>query len=199
MPNAPELNDVLYNASLVLLNGHSSLNQPVPYVPNMIDIRGFYVKPPKKLPDDLQKFLDEAKDGVIYFSMGSNLKNAKFPIKKREAFLKTFDKLKQKVLQKWEEDNLPGQPPNVKLSKWFSQQDILAHPNVKLFITHGGFLSTTETIYHRVPTLAIPVFGDQKWNTQRAVHFGYGLTLFYVDISEALLTKKIAELLNNPR
>lgn len=198
-PNAPELDDVLYNASLVLLNGHSSLNQPVPYVPNMIDIGGFHIKPPKKLPEDLQTFLDEAKDGVIYFSMGSNLKSAEFPIEKREAFLKTFAKLKQKVLWKWEEDNLPGQPPNVKLSKWLPQQDILAHPNVKLFITHGGFLSTTETIYHGVPTLAIPIFGDQKLNAKRAVHFGYGLTLPYVDITEDNLTKKITELLNNPR
>lgn len=198
-PNGPNLEDVIYNVSLVLLNSHPSIYQPVPYVPNMIEIGGFHVQPPKKLPQDLQDFLDTAADGVIYFSMGSNLKSAQFPAAVRNVFLKTFSKLKQKVLWKWEEDTLPGQPPNVKLSKWLPQQDILAHPNVRLFITHGGLLSTTETIYHGVPTLAIPVYGDQKYNARIAVNNGYGLMLPYQDITEENLTNKIFEVLNNPR
>lgn len=59
--NDLELADVMYNVSLVLLNSHPSTNQPVPYVPNMVDIGGYHVKPPKKLPDDLQEFLDNSK------------------------------------------------------------------------------------------------------------------------------------------
>lgn len=44
----------------------------------------------------------------------------------------------------------------------------LAHPNTKLFITHGGLLSTTETTYHGVLILAVPVFADQEMNAARA-------------------------------
>ncbi|XP_063921532.1 UDP-glycosyltransferase UGT5-like [Zophobas morio] len=199
IPNGPDINDVLYNASIILMNSHPSLNQPVPYVPNMIDIGGFHVQPPKKLPQDLQEFLDSAKEGVVYFSMGSNLKSAELPAEKREAILRTFSKLKQKVLWKWEDDVLPGQPENVKLSKWLPQQSILAHPNVKLFITHGGLLSTTETIYHGVPILAIPVFGDQHLNAKAAVKNGYGLMLPYPEITEESFTQNIREILNNPK
>ncbi|KAJ3642494.1 hypothetical protein Zmor_025267 [Zophobas morio] len=199
IPNGPDISDVLYNASIVLMNSHPSLNQPVPYVPNMIDIGGFHVQPPKKLPQDLQEFLDNAKDGVIYFSMGSNLKSADFPPEKRDAILRTLSKLKEQVLWKWEEDVLPGQPKNVKLSKWLPQQDILAHPNVKLFITHGGFLSTTETVYHGVPILAIPIFGDQKLNARTAMDNGYGLVLPYQEITEDRFTQSIQEILNNPK
>ncbi|XP_063921312.1 UDP-glycosyltransferase UGT5-like [Zophobas morio] len=199
IPNGPDISDVLYNASIVLMNSHPSLNQPVPYVPNMIDVGGFHVKPPKKLPQDLQEFLDNAKDGVIYFSMGSNLKSAEFPPEKRDAILRTFAKLKEQVLWKWEEDVLPGQPKNVKLSKWFPQQDILAHPNVKLFITHGGFLSTTETVYHGVPILAIPILGDQKLNAKSAMSKGFGLVLPYSELTEDKLTQSIQEILNNPK
>ncbi|KAJ3642485.1 hypothetical protein Zmor_025265 [Zophobas morio] len=169
-PKSPPFYDTLYNASIVLLNSHSSINQPVPYVPNMIDIGGFHVQPTKKLPDDLQKFLDDSKEGVVYFSMGSNLQSSQLPQEKRDAFLSTFAKMKMKILWKWEEDVLPGQPKNVKLGKWLPQQEILAHPNVKLFITHGGLLSTTETIYHGVPVLAIPIAADQKLNAQRIVN-----------------------------
>ncbi|KAJ3642495.1 hypothetical protein Zmor_025267 [Zophobas morio] len=199
IPNGVDISDVLYNVSLVLMNSHPSLNQPVPYVPNMIDIGGFHVQPPKKLPQDLQEFLDNAKDGVIYFSMGSNLKSADFPPEKRDAILRTLSKLKEQVLWKWEEDVLPGQPKNVKLSKWLPQQDILAHPNVKLFITHGGFLSTIETVYHGVPILAIPIFGDQKLNARTAMNNGFGVVLPYSEITQDRLTQTIKEVLNNPK
>jgi hypothetical protein len=197
LPNGLDLYDVLYNTSIVLMNSHSSINQAVPYVPNMIEIGGFHVKPPKKLPNDLQEFLDNSKNGVIYFSMGSNLKSVELPIDKRNAILSTFSKLKENVLWKWEDDSLPGQPPNVKLSKWLPQQDILAHPNVKLFITHGGYLSTTETIYHGVPILAIPIFGDQKMNALTAANSGYGLVVPYSQLTEEKLTSTIHEILKN--
>lgn len=199
IPNPPNFYDVLYNDSLVLLNSHPSISQAVPHVPNMIEVGGLHVKPPKKLPQDLQKFLDEAKDGVIYFSMGSNLRSADLPNEKREAIVKVLGKLKQKVLWKWEDDKLEGQPLNVKLGKWLPQNDILAHPNVKLFITHGGLLSTTETIYHGKPVLAIPIFGDQKLNAKLAVTQGYGLSLPYNDLTEKALTEKLNELLTNPK
>jgi hypothetical protein len=62
---------------------------------------------------------------VVYFSMGSNLKSADLPVEKRDALLRAFSKLKLKVLWKWEEDVLPGQPKNVKLGKWLPQSDLL--------------------------------------------------------------------------
>ena len=74
---------------------------------------------------DLQKYLDEAPDGVIYFSMGSNLKGYLMPESKRNAFLGAFSKLKQRVLWKWESDTSPGKLSNVKFDKWLPQSDIL--------------------------------------------------------------------------
>ena len=124
-PDAPDLDVLLYNASLVLLNSHLSTNMAVPRVPNMVDIGGFHLKPPKTLPQELQKYLDEAKHGVIYFSMGSGLQSTNLPVEKRNALVRVFSKLKQNVLWKWESDVLPGQPANVKLGKWLPQQDIL--------------------------------------------------------------------------
>ena len=76
---------------------------------------------------DLQKFLDEAKDDVIYFSFGSSGRSDHLSEEKRSAFLQAFSELPQKILWKWESDILPGQPANVKIGKWLPQQDILGN------------------------------------------------------------------------
>jgi len=198
-PGAPHVDDLYYNVSLVFLNGHVSTQAPVPLVPNAIEIGGMHIKPTKPLPKDLKEYLDSAKDGAIFFSMGSNLKSIDMPVEKRDAILKTFGKLKQKVLWKWEDENLPGKPSNVKVGKWLPQPDILAHPNVKLFITHGGLLSTVEAVYHGLPVVGIPVYGDQKMNLGFAVSNGFGLEVPYSDLTEEKLSAAIQEILTNPK
>ncbi|XP_066994908.2 UDP-glycosyltransferase UGT5 [Anabrus simplex] len=195
----PSLWEVQHKTALFLANSHVSVNYPRPLVPNFIEVGGMHIKPPKKLPQDLQNYLDDAPDGVIYFSMGSALRSTEFPEIKRRALLDTFSKLKQKVLWKWEDDNLPDQPPNLRISKWFPQADILAHPNIKLFITHGGLLSTLETIYHGVPIVGIPVFGDQQMNMVRAETAGFGILVEYSNLTTESLHWAVTEVLQQPR
>ncbi|CAO1423125.1 unnamed protein product [Diamesa serratosioi] len=190
--------EVLRNPAIVLLNNHVSSSSPRPYLPNMIEIGGIHVDAVKDLPTDLKDYLDSAKDGLIYFSMGSIVQATDWPVAKRKAFIKSFGKLKQKVLWKYENETLPGKTSNIKISSWLPQRDILAHPNVKVFITHGGLLGTTEALVEGVPVLGIPIFGDQKMNMAKAVARGYGLQINYEDVSEELITSKLTELLNNP-
>lgn len=73
--------------------------------------------------------MDNAKDGVILFSMGSNLKSTELSEETRNVILRTFAKLKQKVVWKWEDENLPGKPANVKIMKWAPQSDMLGRTN----------------------------------------------------------------------
>ncbi|XP_055609265.1 UDP-glycosyltransferase UGT5-like [Uranotaenia lowii] len=186
------------NVSLVFLNQHFSISSPRPMATNMIEVGGVHIDDPKPLPKDLQTYIDEAKDGVIYFCMGSNLKSKDMPVEKRDAFLKAFSKLKQRVLWKFEDDTIPNQPPNLKIQSWMPQNDILAHPNVKVFITHGGLLGSTESIFHGKPMIGIPIFGDQMMNVQKAVQAGYSVFLDYDDISEQTVSAAINEVLNNP-
>ncbi|PNF23047.1 UDP-glucuronosyltransferase 1-1 [Cryptotermes secundus] len=197
--NLPPVWELEYKTSLVFLNTHYSLSYPKPLTPNYVQVGGMHVKPPKKLPQELQKYLDEASDGVIYFSMGSNLKSSQMPDSMINAFVEAFSKLKQRILWKWETDTLPGQPKNVKLGKWLPQSDILAHPNVRLFITHGGLLSTLETISRGVPLIGIPVFADQFLNTRRAVSSGYGIQINLNNITSESLTWAIQEIIESPK
>jgi glucuronosyltransferase len=75
----------------------------------------------------------------------------------------------------------------------------LAHPNVRLFITHGGMLSTQESIYRGVPIVGIPIYGDQPYNMARIVSFGIGIQLDYNNVTEQSLTWALNEVLNNKR
>jgi len=76
---------------------------------------------------DLQKFLDEAKDGVIYISLGTSVRSDRMPEERWRDFIEAFSELPQKILWKWESAHLPGQPANVKIGTWLPQQDILGN------------------------------------------------------------------------
>lgn len=89
--------------------------------------------------------MEGAKEGVVYFSLGGNLKPSLMSPQKKKDILASLSKLKQKVIWKWDQE-LDVDKNKFLISKWLPQDDILAHPNVKLFVTHGGLLSCTESI-----------------------------------------------------
>ena len=100
--------------------------------------------------------MDEAgPDGVIYVSFGTVVKASIMPDTKRKVLLNVFRNLKQKILWKWETDQMEDKPPNVMLHKWLPQQDVLGHPNVKLFITHAGKGSFQDALCHQKPVVSI--------------------------------------------
>lgn len=165
----------------------------------MIEIGGIHVGQAKNLPTDIQEFLDSAEDGVILFTMGSILNGINWPTEKREAFVKAFGKLKQKVLWKYENETLPNNPGNIMIQSWIPQRDVLAHPNVKLFITHGGLLGATEALVEGVPMLGIPIYSDQKMNVLTAVKKGYGILMEYEEINQKLIEENLEKILKNPK
>lgn len=77
------------------------------------------------------------------------------------------------------------------------QSDILAHPNVRLFISHGGLFSTLESLDRGVPLLIIPFFGDQHRNGRRVQNAGYGEVLSFADVTVPTLTKLIDKLITS--
>lgn len=146
----------------MLMNVNAAQSRPRPAMPNQINIGGAHLRPqPQPLPETVQRFMDEAEHGAIFMSLGSFVRSADMPEEKAVAILEAFDKLKQRVIWKWEDDKVPNLPANVMVSKWLPQADILAHRNVRLFITHGGTFGTTEGVYNGVPMLFIPFYGDQ--------------------------------------
>jgi UDP:flavonoid glycosyltransferase YjiC (YdhE family) len=168
-------------------------------VPNVIEIAGMHIKKnSKKLPEDIQKFIDDS-DGVVYFSLGGNLRPSVMPEEKQQAIINSLSKIKEKVLWKWDDPNVKVDREKFLVKNWFPQDDILAHPKVKAFITHGGLLGGTEAIYYGKPLITIPIFGDQKLNAARSVLTGSGVRVDYNNLTEESLTWALDEILMNEK
>lgn len=149
-PNAtnwPSLVEIQKSTSLVLLNTHVTYGTPRPYAPNMIEVGGMQIQQKvEPLPEKLQHFLDEAENGAIFFSLGSNVLLNKLLQHQLDAIRNAFsDHSNIRILIKSNDTiSIPSHKmEDVLVEPWFNQQSILAHPNLKLFITHGGLLSTT--------------------------------------------------------
>lgn len=86
--------------------------------------------------------MDNSPQGVILFSMGSNIRGVDLPLEKRQALLQAFGRLKENVLWKFEEQ-LPDVPKNVKIMNWVPQSDVLGnnyeikHSNTKLILFYS--------------------------------------------------------------
>lgn len=100
---------------------------------------------------------------------------------------------------KWESDELEGKPGNVLTSKWLPQDDILAHPNVKLFISHCGLGSVAEANYHGVPIVGMPIGIDQISNADNIIKEGWGEKVDFSNLNQKDLHDAILQVLQNPK
>ncbi|KAK9886015.1 hypothetical protein WA026_014801 [Henosepilachna vigintioctopunctata] len=159
---------------------------------------GFHVEnKTKPLPKDLKRYLDNAENGIIYFSLGSNVKSHLLSDNLKKVFLETLSELPYKVLWKFETENLSYKPDNIWISKWFPQTDIFKHPNMKLFITQCGLQSMEEAIMHHIPMLGIPFLGDQPVNGKILENRGLGVRVSPDSLTKEIFRNAIEEVINN--
>lgn len=157
----PSIDELRRNISLTLVNAHKSTSKPRPLMPGIVYYGGAHIKAPKPLPKDIQEYIDKAEHGVIFFSFGSFVQSSELPKEKIDIFLTALSKVKQRVIWKFEDESHEV-PPNVLIRKWLPQSDILAHPNVILFIAHGGMSGTFEGLHRLYSNFKIIAFFTTK-------------------------------------
>ncbi|CAG9767021.1 unnamed protein product [Ceutorhynchus assimilis] len=194
-PEMPSLSDLAYNSSLLLMNTHFSIHFARPLVPNVVEVAGLHIEEPQPLNQ-----IKQLKIRVIYFSMGSLLAIESFSIDSLQDIFDVFAPLPYKGIWRAKQEALPKNlniSKNVYFENWVPQLDLLCDSRVKLFISHGGMMSTQEAIYCAVPILGIPIFGDQFLNMKQIEDSGNGLTI--KDLSKRNLMSSIEELLHDSK
>ncbi|XP_046669124.1 UDP-glucosyltransferase 2-like [Homalodisca vitripennis] len=175
-PHLPPLQEMLPQISVTLLNTNLAVHPSQPRFPGIIPVAGLTIPQKLKLPKELEQWMDKSENGVILFNVGSNINMTSLAPEVLEVILGVFDSLPQRVLMKWEGDELVGKPANVRIIKCIPQAAVLAHPKCRMMITHGGLHSWMEAVHYSVPLLGIlPSFLDQFHNLVEMQERGHGI------------------------
>ncbi len=86
-------------------------------------------------------------------------------------------------------------PPNIRLTGYLSQSHVLPHASAT--INHGGFSTNLGALWHGVPSVVIPLFGDHFENAQRYAEAGVAIRLRLGTTGPGLLRKTLQRVLED--
>ncbi|XP_050427337.1 UDP-glucosyltransferase 2-like [Adelges cooleyi] len=184
--------------SVVFVNSHLVIEPAKPTLPTVINIGGIHLREPRAIPNDIREFIENSPNGVVYFSFGSITAMSSLPEHVQKSFKLALGRLPQRILWKFETE-MEDQPENVMTRKWFPQRDILLHPNVKLYIGHGGMSGVYEAVDAGVPMLGFPIASDQPRNIASLVDAGMAIKLDLMSVTETLIFDSANKLINDKK
>ena len=188
------LTQIQRKTKLWLVKSDVTLDYPQVRMPHVINVGGLNSRPAKPLPIEIQSIADKAKDGLIIVSFGTFLASSQ---QITNQVFEAFKKLNQTVIWKFTGLMEGHIPTHIHLMKWIPQNDLLAHPNTKLFITHCGSNSQFEALYHGIPMLGLPITEEQVYNSLRMAKKLLGIHMNSQDFEPKEILFAINELLTN--
>ncbi|XP_044158734.1 UDP-glucuronosyltransferase 1-2-like isoform X5 [Bufo gargarizans] len=189
--------ELLSRTSIWLLRYDFIFEFPKPVMPNMVFIGGINCKPGKPLSKDFEKLVNSSGEhGFVVFSLGSMV--SEIPMDKAMDMAEAFRSIPQTVIWRYTGKVPSNLGSNTHLVKWLPQNDLLAHPKARAFITHAGSHGIYEGICNAVPMVMLPLFGDQMDNAKRMESRGAGVTLNVLDMTPEDLINALDSVINKP-
>ncbi|XP_053161738.1 2-hydroxyacylsphingosine 1-beta-galactosyltransferase-like [Hemicordylus capensis] len=188
--------ELFHGASLFLLSNDVVLDFPRPTLPNIIFIGGILAEPAKPLPVDLRLWMETADAGVVVVSFGIGIKV--LPNNIVENMAGAFARLPQKVVWRYSGQKPGNLGKNTLMMEWLPQNDLLGHPRVTAFVSHCGLNSIFEAIFHGVPVIGFPLYGDQFDIMTRIQAKGMGILVDWSRVTEDGLYHTLSTVISNP-
>uniref|UniRef100_A0A914MFY3 glucuronosyltransferase n=1 Tax=Meloidogyne incognita TaxID=6306 RepID=A0A914MFY3_MELIC len=205
----PNVKELVKNSSLVFINSNPFLETTRPISNKFIYIGGLandQSEENKKLDQRTQLIMDQATEGAVLFSLGSLTETTRISKHMLDSIINSFKQFPQiHFLWKVDKDTIKNisKLTNVHVFEWLQQPAILAHPNLRAFITHCGQNSITESAIAGIPILGIPLFADQFYNADIAQKRGLGIQIDVNDLNgpnaENVLVEAIRSILYQPK
>ncbi|XP_017316976.1 2-hydroxyacylsphingosine 1-beta-galactosyltransferase [Ictalurus punctatus] len=192
------MHDLVQGSRLWMLCTDLALEFPRPTLPHVVYVGGILTKPPSPLPQEFAEWLNDTDEhGFVVVSFGAGVKYLSDDISYKLAG--ALSRLSQKVIWRFS-----GVPPrnlgkNTKLVEWMPQNDLLGHKNTRAFLSHGGLNSIYEAMYHGVPVVGVPLFGDHYDTMTRVQAKGMGIMLEWKKMSEEDLYTAMLNVITDTR
>jgi MGT family glycosyltransferase len=136
------------------------------------------------------------KGSLIYISLGTIIN------KKKSFYRKCFSAFKDEnvtvilsVGNTIKSSDLGTIPDNFHIYPFVPQLRVLE--KTKVFITHGGLNSITESLYFSVPMIVIPFITDQPTNARQIERLKLGKTILPKQVTSETLNRGTLEILNS--
>ncbi|KAI6221495.1 Glucuronosyltransferase [Aphelenchoides fujianensis] len=179
----PDIRRIVGRSPLVFAATDEFIDFPRPTSPRVVNIGGLGLRAEVAHPLNGTPFEAEMKrgqKGVIFFSLGSMVPTFMLPPGVMRNVLTAMSRISDHHFivrvdkNDHETERLAANITNVFLTHWAPQGDLLAHPRLKMFITHAGYGSLMEAARTATPLLALGVFGDQPYNALLVERNGWG-------------------------
>uniref|UniRef100_A0A3Q4I7T8 UDP-glucuronosyltransferase n=1 Tax=Neolamprologus brichardi TaxID=32507 RepID=A0A3Q4I7T8_NEOBR len=189
--------ETLGKADVWLIRTFWDIDTPRPTPPNFKHVGGLNCRPANQLPEDLEAFVQSSGDaGVVVVSFGSMVPN--LTMERTNVIATALGRIPQKVIWRHRGEAPSALAPNIKISDWIPQNDLLGHPKTRAFVTHGGTNGLYEAVFHGVPLVGLPVFGDQSYNLNRMSHLGTAIVLDFNKVTAEELAEALHAIVNQP-
>jgi hypothetical protein len=180
-----------------------ALGYALPQMPNTIPVGDIMAaRPGLPLTGDLEKFVASSSGGVIIASFGSFIDYVPSDITEKlcDAFRRAGSE-GRRVIWKFKNADVCGADAinegRLKILPWIPQNDLLADPRVRLFVTHGGLNSLIEAVYHAKPVIVFPIAADQPFNAAAAESKRFAIRMDIGDFTADSLLAGIEEILSD--
>lgn len=127
---------------------------------------------------DLKTYLDNSKNGVIYVSLGTNVRTANMDKDLVDAFRDAFNALPYDVLWKFDEGTVNGVANNVKIQKWFPQRDLLGK-NFAIRLSHFNLCNEKDVQKNQLFLRHKARQPNNKENQPSSFPLCYGHNIFF--------------------
>ncbi|MEN3614747.1 glycosyltransferase [Plantactinospora sp. ZYX-F-223] len=153
-------------AAAVIGNSVFGIEYPFPNVPEHLSMLGTMVPVMRQDTAPYQDLFDwlDAHESVVYIGLGTMMRTSR---RQTDAIVEAVARVGPDRHVLWtmplsQQDRLPAElPPNLRIESWVPQTEIVAHPHVRVFLTHGGN-GAHHGLYFGKPLLVLP----HSWETR---------------------------------